>query len=488
VNKNAQRTWALEEFGNVDLGDRRRKRRLIDIAAAVAVRPTSIVAEAFTNDAGRQGAYDFLESRLVAHGPIEQSMGESCAARCAVNPFVIVPVDGSTISLADRSRKKSGLGSTGHGGGATDGRGLKALSAIAVDSRGVPIGVAGQDYWARPHRARMQHRLRKNLERKRPRDEREIQHWVAVIRRVKARFNEAGAKAWFVLDREGDAHAILRELVGSDHLFTVRASHDRVVDETVLERGTAPRPRGPNPYERLRSVMERQPILGRYTLDVAEGPHRIARKATLTIRTHTLSLRIRIKDDHRVDVMPVSVVWVREEGSTPTGEKPLDWMLFTNYSVASIEDAKLVIHGYTQRWRIEEFHRTWKSGGCGVEQTQLRSADAIIKWATLLAAVAVRVERLKYLARNEPDRPATIELSKYELRALVLLKRREKKRTEEIEDDPTISVATRWIAELGGYTGKSSGGPPGAVTIGRGLERIQTAAAALEQLALERGQ
>lgn len=305
------------------------------MAAALATRPTSVVTEAFTNDAGRQGAYDFLESRLVGHGPIEQSMGESCAARCAVKPFVFVPVDGSTISLVDRSRTRSGLEATGHAGGRTDGRGLKTVSAIAVD-RGAPLGVAGQDFWARPHRARMQPRLRKNLERKRPRHEREIQHWVAVIARVKARFNQAGAKAWFVLDREGDAQAILDERLGSDHLFTVRASHDRVVDETLLERRTALRPRGPNPYERLRTVMERQPILDRYTLDVAKGPHRIARTATLALRTHRLCLRIRIKDHDQVDVMPVSVVWVREEGSTPTGE-----MLFTNYSVASIEAAKL---------------------------------------------------------------------------------------------------------------------------------------------------
>ncbi len=30
---------------------------------------------------------------------------------------------------------------------------------------------------------------------------------------------------------------------------------------------------------------------------------------------------------------------------------------------------------------------------------------------------------------------------------------------------------------MGGYTGKSSGGPPGAQTIGRGLQRLLMAAA-----------
>ncbi len=41
---------------------------------------------------------------------------------------------------------------------------------------------------------------------------------------------------------------------------------------------------------------------------------------------------------------------------------------------------------------------------------------------------------------------------------------------------PTIEQATRWVAEIGGYTGKSSGRPPGSITIRRGLELLAPAA------------
>jgi len=85
--------------------------------------------------------------------------------------------------------------------------------------------------------------------------------------------------------------------------------------------------------------------------------------------------------------------------------------------------------------------------------------------------------------RNHPELPATEELSTYEIDALLLLKRKQKKRTESVPDGiPTIAQATRWIADLGGYTGKSSGGPPGSVTIRRGLERLAFAAALLREL------
>ena len=144
------------------------------------------------------------------------------------------------------------------------------------------------------------------------------------------------------------------------------------------------------------------------------------------------------------------------------------------------------MHGYTQRWRVEEFHKTWKSGACKVEESQLRSQQAVTLWATMLAAVAARIERIKYLARSSPDQPATVELSNHEIRALILLMRGITMRNETIPDTtPTIGQATEWIARLGGYTGKSSGGPPGSITIRRGLEKVRPGARVLAALEAE---
>jgi hypothetical protein len=139
--------------------------------------------------------------------------------------------------------------------------------------------------------------------------------------------------------------------------------------------------------------------------------------------------------------------------------------------------ARAVVVGYSSRWRIEELHKTWKTGACNVELTQLRSRDAVIRWATILCVVAARIERLKHLARTSPDSPASDELTPIEIEVLVALKRRYKKRAEDVPDGvPSMSRAVRWLAELGGYTGKSSGGPPGSITIRRGLESVRMAA------------
>lgn len=129
-----------------------------------------------------------------------------------------------------------------------------------------------------------------------------------------------------------------------------------------------------------------------------------------------------------------------------------------------------MLHGYTQRWRIEEFHKTWNSGACQVERTQLRSKDNILRWAVLLSSVAVRVQRLAMLSRTQPDLPATEELDQGEIDAAMMSTRQKTWRPGQV---PPISEVTRWIAELGGYTGKSSGGPPGIQVLTRGLQRIE---------------
>ena len=73
-----------------------------------------------------------------------------------------------------------------------------------------------------------------------------------------------------------------------------------------------------------------------------------------------------------------------------------------NVPVTTREEAEGILDGYRKRWRVEEFHRTPKQG-----DRPRRSKE----WATTLAALATRIERLKYFARNKADAPATVELS-----------------------------------------------------------------------------
>jgi hypothetical protein len=426
--------------------------------AAEAVRhPSGKLSEVYDAPADRQGAYDFVESPHITAKAIGRAMAESTASACAELDWVYVPVDGTSIKLWDGTDGRKDFGAIGtYANGA---QGLKVNNALAVTPDGVPIGIAAQVWWSRP-RERVKPRRPSFKE---PLAAKETRHLLACIDQVVQTFaeNAPKTKVWFQMDRGCDAQYVLLHLASSGHFFTVRSQSNRRMITAGRRRIW------------LKAALRKEPPLGQFKLDLPETESRGARQATVSVRAKRVTLQMRDKWKRKRFDLITNVVLVQEEG---TRADKVDWLLLTNHPTTTYDEAMAVVQGYTQRWRIEEFHKTWKTGACNVEDTQLHSSERVIRWATVLSAVATRIERLKRLARSSPTLDASEELSASEIEALVLLKRRRKKANEHVPDAPTIALATQWIAELGGYIGKSSGGPPGSITIARGLERLTIAA------------
>lgn len=456
-------SWAKSAFGKVDLGDSRRTARLVRCGARALETPSGKLSETFTCAKELGGAYDFVENPKVCVLRLEEGVGQATAAACARAERVRIAVDGSSAQVVDRTGKK-GVGRIGADTLPT--RGLKVMTALAIDARGTTVGILAQSFWARANASKTKKSLaRKHDERNRKSpQQKETRHWLDVISRSAKRLDESGVLGWFQLDREGDAWPMLQKLAKTGHWFTVRSAWDRVVQGKGRDR------------HHLRAVLAAERPIGSYELEVPAGNKRKARLARMLVRVATVTLVLRDKCKRKTFKLSVNVVWVSERGTTPRGEAPVDWMLLTNAPTDTVASALDVVAGYSMRWRIEEFHKTWKSGACNIEDTQLRSRNAIIRWATILGVVAARIERLKRLSRIEPDRPARGELSETEIEVLIALKRKYKKRTENVPDGiPSMAQAVRWIADLGGYTGKSSGGPPGSIVLTRGLLRLAAA-------------
>jgi hypothetical protein len=444
--------WSEEEFGKAQLGNLARTKRLVVMAQAAANKPSGKITEVFKDGAGRQAAYKFVESDHIDPEKIGSARHLACAERCKGEGFVFVPVDGSSINIADPDLLKEGIGPVGNR--SKNGRGLEVMNAIAVRRDGVPLGICGQIFWARSEQKNQRYRQKRTLQQK------ETRYWFETIQQTLESFEQAECTCtpWFQLDRGGDFREMLSWAASTSVLVTIRAAQDRrVLDEET---------------KYLWETVESQKPLGRYTLEVAAGHGRKARKACMEIRATEVTLRIRDawlkKTD---DPAQLYAVQTREVNKCPQGERPIEWLLLTNYPVTTFEDACVVVFGYTQRWRVEEFHKTWKSV-CGIEDTQLEYGDHIVRWAVILSSVALRIERLKYLARVMPDTPASEELTQSEINAIIGLKR---PKGYKLGDMPTIGLAVGWLADLGGYTGRSSGGPPGSIVIGRGLMWIAPA-------------
>ena len=141
--------------------------------------------------------------------------------------------------------------------------------------------------------------------------------------------------------------------------------------------------------------------------------------------------------------------------------------------VTNVEQALERLHWYVQRWNIEVYHRTLKSG-CRIEDRQLGGADQLESCLAIDMVVAWRVFHLTKLGRATPAVPCTVYFEEHEWKALVAFT------TQCAEPPPTppsLRVAMLMVATLGGWLGRKSDGPPGVQVLWRGLQRLDDIAA-----------
>ena len=381
-------SWADQEVGHAKLGDFRCTRRLVQLLAACALAGAGTVTAVCKTDAERQAAYDFLENQAIQPQAIADGIHQATANRCRPEPFVFVPIDGTSLKLANpHGRKDFGSIGTRKSGA----RGLKVINAMAVNPDGVPLGLTAQVYWNRTgDPARKGHQKRRV-------EDKETRHWLAAMQQSHDVLHQQApeTKLCFLLDREGDSWPVFAKATALGCDLIVRANHNR-----RLRSGAS---------EYLWPVMTSKPLLGTYELDVVARPDRQRRTATMAVRAAPVLLDLKDKrTDRHLPSAHLQAVHAVEISRVPEGEKPIEWLLLTTLPADGFDDACAVVWSYAQRWRIEEFHRTWKSGQSNVEQTQLHSQQAVLKWAAIQASVAMRSVRLAYLAQRQPDLPATV--------------------------------------------------------------------------------
>jgi hypothetical protein len=409
--------------------------------------------------AEREGAFRLLKNQRVNACELSRSSHLATARRCR-RPWVFVAVDQTTLSITDHQCAK-GLGPAGDGRSSKV-RGAVVMSGLAIAPDGTPLGLLTQQWWRRSDEPSPTYKLDR-----RAAEERESDLWLRSLRQAHERFEqiESTTKPWFQLDRGGDFWRVFEYAEKHSLWLTVRSAYDRCLwdSETPLHQHIAKTQRRGTMGVRIPA--QRSP----------KKPNRAGRVATVSIHYEQVTLEL-TDLEHEKLLVDITAVYIVERGHRADR---LEWCLLTTYPVKTLADAKLVIRGYTQRWRVEDFHRAWKSGACNIERSQLRSPDAFCRWATILAAVAARIEQLKHLSRTSPDTPATDHLTRAELDAAIVLSETRKFAPG---DSMTLREAVELIAQAGGYTGKSSGGPPGTITITRGFREVSAAAAVIERL------
>jgi hypothetical protein len=393
-----------------------------------------------------EGAYRFIENDRVDPKAIADG-GFSSTVTAAGGAATLLLVQDTTVLSFTHSVWED-LGEIEHGFDYLGG--WQVHSSLLLDeATGHPIGLIDQYWWKRDRATAGKKPDRK----KRPYSEKESYKWEAASRHSADRLGpDLMARTVMVGDRESDGFDFLSYNLDAGQRFVIRVRSDRrLVNEERL----------------LWTHMAAQPSLGTIKVRIQQKGGRVGREAKVHLRSAQVTLPMPYRPQGmKHEPLELWAVYVHED-DPPEGKTPLSWMLFTTEAAPDLASAVCVQKIYQRRWKIEEYHKAWKSG-CGGEALRMPYADNLQRMLQILAFVAVYLLQLRDAAQDDPELSCEALLTTAEWRLLWLSTSKKRLPTK----PPNVLWAFRAMGRLGGWFDTKKTGRIGWKALWQGYSRL----------------
>ena len=301
---------------------------------------------------------------------------------------------------------------------------------------------------------------------RRPIQEKESYRWIKSLK-VNKMNTPSHIDVVTVADRESDIYELFQEATKHETFYLVRGSYDRYIyDEEYPSKKEA----------KISDLTKGSAKTGRYNLEIPAIKGRKARVAQVEVSFFAAKLKPpQRRTGADVEVLMPVTVWVTTvtESNPPADCNPINWVLHTNYPIESIEEACEKVNWYKIRWQIEIYFKVMKSG-FRVEKTRFGDVKNLEKFIILIAILATRVMNLTYQARQTTYLKPEKFFSITELKVLSIL--------SSIPSFETVRDAAVATAKLGGFLGRKCDGPPGVITMWRGLQKLSDSCEMFEKM------
>lgn len=379
-----------------------------------------------------------------------------------VGKDVLVISDTSTLSFTPDKQREF----IGYIGKDTKKEGFDIHPSILVDAQdGGCYGLGGMTTYRNlnPPQARVngEKKVRATAYADKPFTENERYKWYASPEQsIK---NCPGATSYTLVgDRESDIYELIAMTLEREWEFLYRCRTDRKV------KGSA---------KKLYKTIDSWSIQYTYDLDLAATEKRTAHTATMDVKYGAVTITRPIKHPNKdlPDQITLNVIEVKEQTVTVVGnEKPVHWILLTSHPVDELSQVLKIIQWYCWRWIIEQLFRTLKMKGLNAEKAELKTFHGIINMTTIALLAAVQVIQLVQARDGETKQLISNSFTKEEQVCLKAINNKLEGKTlkqKNPHSNDTLAYGSWVIARLGGWKGYRSQGPPGPITIIRGLIR-----------------
>lgn len=435
--------WAEKNFQNIPIFNKKKQKRVIQIAAKLAEGKGNSLAKLFDSWYDTKATYKLLREPLMTPDTIQYTHRILTCEN-------IINWEGDVLAIEDASEFEwnykeaiEGLGPIGCGRKNDQGFVLHSTLAIGISNKNSScqvLGIPFQQYYVRPPIRE------KRKKRSATTDPIETDLWREIIKQEAL---PSMSKVIRICDRNADIYEVLKETkeYGCKHI--IRLKHDRLDIESE---------------KHIKELMQNLESMGQTTIEKRFKSGTKKQTITLNINWQKCKLRAPARPGTGIGKLPeLEEIVVHVWGTNPENGEVIEWFLHTDLEVNSLKDAIKITQYYAQRWIIEDFHKTLKSG-LKAEKLQLETAHAIFAVIAIMSVTAAKIVDLREKLRVNPDAPAEESgLGEVELKFLGKYLKRDLK---------TVRCVALAIGRLGGHQNRRSDGMPGILSLWWGMTRF----------------
>lgn len=430
-----------KEFNRLNLWDKRCTNSIKRISKSLLTSPHKSFSAACGKSLRQNGSRIFSNSQLNTE-MLQSTHYQETLRRCIKAKDILVVQDTTSFNYKSHKLTK-GLGMINT---SNSEQGIMCHSALSLSIDGIALGLLHQSYWARKKEDKRGKIDNKSI----PQDQKESKKWLEALKDIVFRLSNDVRSVFVISDRESDVYEyfLVKRPINTNLLL--RACRVRTIDIELD---------GKLYKDKLTSILSKLKFAGVKQIEIIKENKSTAINIEISYSDILINPPLYLSKKPKI---AMTLIYVKE--TTENVKSAVEWVLLCSKTGLSASEAIQMTDYYSQRWKIERFHYTLKTGVFNVEKLQFDDSHTLSNALSLYSILAWYVMYIMYYCRQHQEVEASQIMDEIEIKIL------EKQTKRKVKTAYDLMMA---IGILGGFLSGSKKYPyPGIKVIWAGLTKL----------------